>query len=201
VQFSFVGGGVGGTPGLGAYQAAKFAVDGLTRVLAMKTAPFGIRYLTVEPRGFYTNGAGASREIQSIPPYDATVGSLARVLKTDLVRTGDPRRAAEILVRVVKRQNLPTHLVLGSAAVYLARDNPPTRLPSWRPGERLVSRRISISHIRPECRTTRLHRVPLNIFAESGLASHAPAVGIVGIYEIHIGIQELQTNAANEWII
>jgi len=36
-------------------------------------------------------------------------------------------------------------------------------------------------------------RVPLNIFAESGLASHAPAVGIVGIYEIHIGIQELQT--------
>src|ERR1700759_4659897 len=43
VQFSSVGGRVGGTAGLGSYQAAKFAVDGLTRVLATETAPFGVR--------------------------------------------------------------------------------------------------------------------------------------------------------------
>jgi NAD(P)-dependent dehydrogenase (short-subunit alcohol dehydrogenase family) len=64
VQFSSIGGRVGGTAGPGSYQAAKFAVDGFTRVLAAETAPFGIRCLTVEPGGFATDWAGASMEIQ-----------------------------------------------------------------------------------------------------------------------------------------
>ena len=123
VQFSSIGGRVGGTAGLGSYQAAKFAVDGLTRVLATETAPFGIRYLTVEPSGFDTDWAGASMQIQDIPPeYDASVGSIARVMGTQVVKAGDPKRAAEILVRVVKRKHLPTHLLLGAGAVFLARD-------------------------------------------------------------------------------
>jgi NAD(P)-dependent dehydrogenase (short-subunit alcohol dehydrogenase family) len=61
VQFSSVGGRVGGTAGLGSYQAAKFAVDGLTRVLAAETAPLGIHYLVVEPGGFATDWAGAAQ--------------------------------------------------------------------------------------------------------------------------------------------
>jgi len=122
VQFSSIGGRVGGTPGLGSYQAAKFAVDGLTRVLATETAPFGIRYLTVEPSGFDTDWAGASMEIHGIPPeYDATVGSIIRLLKTHVMKAGDPERAAEILVRVVKRKHLPSHLLLGVGAVDIAR--------------------------------------------------------------------------------
>jgi NAD(P)-dependent dehydrogenase (short-subunit alcohol dehydrogenase family) len=81
VQFSSIGGRVGGTAGLGSYQAAKFAVDGFTRVLATETAPFGIRYLTVEPSGFATDWAGASMEIQGIPAeYDGTVGAIARLM-------------------------------------------------------------------------------------------------------------------------
>jgi NAD(P)-dependent dehydrogenase (short-subunit alcohol dehydrogenase family) len=124
VQFSSIGGRVGGTAGLGSYQAAKFAVDGLTRVLAAETAPFGIRYLTVEPGGFATDWAGASMEIQGIPAqYDGTVGAVARLLKTDVTKAGDPKRAGEILVRVVKRQRLPTHLLLGVGAVHLAQDH------------------------------------------------------------------------------
>ncbi len=123
VQFSSVGGRVGGTAGLGSYQAAKFAVDGFTRVLATETAPFGIRYLTVEPSGFATDWAGASMEIQSIPTeYGSTVGVMARLMGTDAVRAGDPMRAAETLVRVVQRRHLPTHLLLGAMAVQLAED-------------------------------------------------------------------------------
>ena len=123
VQFSSVGGRVGGTAGLGSYQAAKFAVDGFTRVLANETAPFGIRCLTVEPSGFATDWAGASMEIQGIPAeYDGTVGAMARLMGTDVVKAGDPQRAAEILVRVVKGDHLPTHLLLGVGAVHLAED-------------------------------------------------------------------------------
>jgi NAD(P)-dependent dehydrogenase (short-subunit alcohol dehydrogenase family) len=121
VQFSSVGGRVGGTAGLGSYQAAKFAVDGFTRVLATETAPFGIRYLTVEPSGFATDWAGASMQIQGIPAeYDGTVGAMARLMETDVVKAGDPKRAGEILVRVVKGEHLPTHLLLGALAVDLA---------------------------------------------------------------------------------
>ncbi|WEB45382.1 SDR family NAD(P)-dependent oxidoreductase [Streptomyces yunnanensis] len=122
VQFSSIGGRVGGSSGLGSYQAAKFAIDGLTRVLATETAPFGIRYLVVEPSGFATDWAGSSMDVQDVPPeYQATVGAF-----TDRVRgsriAGDPDRAAGILVRVVKREHLPSHLLLGANAARMALD-------------------------------------------------------------------------------
>jgi NAD(P)-dependent dehydrogenase (short-subunit alcohol dehydrogenase family) len=121
VQFSSIGGRVGGTAGLGSYQAAKFAVDGFTRVLAAETAPFGIRCLVVEPGGFATDWAGASMQIQDVAAeYDQTVGAVVRMLSGSAA--GDPTRAGEILVRVVKRQNLPSHLVLGAGAVQMAQN-------------------------------------------------------------------------------
>jgi NAD(P)-dependent dehydrogenase (short-subunit alcohol dehydrogenase family) len=123
VQFSSIGGRVGGTPGLGSYQAAKFAVDGFTRVLAAETAPLGIRYLVVEPGGFATDWAGASMHIHDIAPeYDQTVGALVRMRSAAAGAAGDPIRAGEILVRLVKRQHLPSHLLLGAGAVQMAQN-------------------------------------------------------------------------------
>ena len=49
VQFSSVGGRVGGTPGMGAYQTAKFAVEGFSEVLANEVRPFGVKVMIVEP--------------------------------------------------------------------------------------------------------------------------------------------------------
>ncbi len=123
VQFSSVGGRVGGTPGLGSYQAAKFAVDGLTSVLAAETAPFGTRYLVVEPGGFATDWAGVSIEVQGIPEeYQRTVGTFAARVRGSNSPAGDPNRAAEILVRVVKSEHLPSHLLLGAGAAEMALD-------------------------------------------------------------------------------
>ncbi|MEU9383595.1 SDR family NAD(P)-dependent oxidoreductase [Streptomyces sp. NPDC048279] len=119
VQFSSIGGRVGSTPGLGSYQAAKFAVDGFTRVLAAETAPFGIHCLVVEPSGFATDWAGPSMRIPEVAPeYEPTVGEMVRRLGG--AAAGDPRRAGEILVRVVKSPNPPTHLLLGVDAVEMA---------------------------------------------------------------------------------
>ena len=123
VQFSSMGGRVGGTAGLGSYQAAKFAVDGFTRVLQTETSAFGVRCIVVEPGGFATDWAGASMEIQDIPlAYQATVGAMARVMGSQLTKAGDPMRAGELLVRVLKRQHLPTHLLLGVHAAQAAQD-------------------------------------------------------------------------------
>jgi NAD(P)-dependent dehydrogenase (short-subunit alcohol dehydrogenase family) len=120
VQFSSIGGRVGGSAGIGSYQAAKFAVDGLTRVLAAETGPLGIRYVVVEPGGFATDWAGASMQVLDIPAdYEATIGAMVRY-RDGHAAAGDPRRAGEILVRLVKRRDLPSHLILGAGAVEMA---------------------------------------------------------------------------------
>ncbi|GHE08487.1 SDR family NAD(P)-dependent oxidoreductase [Streptomyces alanosinicus] len=125
VQFSSVGGRVGGSPGIASYQAAKFAVDGFSRVLAVETAPFGVRVMVVEPSGFATDWAGSSMTVHSIPDaYDETVGAMNRLVRQNTAgAAGDPRRAAEIIVRTVRRDEVPGHLLLGVNAVTMAQDH------------------------------------------------------------------------------
>ena len=122
VQFSSIGGRVGGSPGIASYQAAKFAVDGFSRVLAAETAPFGVRVMVVEPSGFATDWAGSSMTIHDIPAdYDTTIGAMHRRVRASTAgAAGDPERGAEIIVEAVKRHNPPSHLLLGVTAVEMA---------------------------------------------------------------------------------
>jgi NAD(P)-dependent dehydrogenase (short-subunit alcohol dehydrogenase family) len=115
IQISSVGGRVGGSPGIASYQAAKFAIDGFSRVLRAETAPFGVKVMVVEPSGFRTDWAGSSMTIRDVPEaYAATVGAMnSRVRQNKEGPAGDPARASEILVRVAKRQDVPDHLPLG----------------------------------------------------------------------------------------
>ena len=124
VQFSSVGGRVGGSPGIASYQAAKFAVDGFSRVLAVETAPFGVKVIVVEPSGFATDWAGSSMTVHEVPAgYDSTIGVMHRRMRSNPAGpAGDPARAAEIIVNTVKRDNLPSHLLLGVTAVVMALD-------------------------------------------------------------------------------
>ena len=122
VQFSSVGGRVGGSPGIASYQAAKFAVDGFSRVLAVETAPFGVKVMVVEPSGFKTDWAGSSMTVHAVPAeYEQTVGFMnSRMRQSEAGPAGDPDRAAEIIVRAVQRPDPPTHLLLGVNAVEMA---------------------------------------------------------------------------------
>jgi NAD(P)-dependent dehydrogenase (short-subunit alcohol dehydrogenase family) len=124
VQFSSVGGRVGGSPGIASYQAAKFAVDGFSRVLQVETAPFGISVMVVEPSGFATDWAGSSMTVHDVPEgYEATVGAMnSRMRQNSAGPAGDPVRAAEIIVRTVHSENRPTHLLLGVNAVDMSLD-------------------------------------------------------------------------------
>jgi NAD(P)-dependent dehydrogenase (short-subunit alcohol dehydrogenase family) len=118
MQFSSVGGRVGGSPGIASYQAAKFAIDGFSRVLQAETAPFGVKVIVVEPSGFKTDWAGSSMIIRDIPEtYAETVGTVNTQLRQNTDGPpGDPVRAAEILVQVAKRRDIPYHLPLGVTA-------------------------------------------------------------------------------------
>jgi NAD(P)-dependent dehydrogenase (short-subunit alcohol dehydrogenase family) len=115
MQISSMGGRVGGSPGIASYQAAKFAIDGFSRVLQAEVAPFGVKVMVVEPSGFRTDWAGASMTVHDIPEaYASTVGAMnSRVRQSSDGPAGDPARAAEILVQVAKRRDIPYHLPLG----------------------------------------------------------------------------------------
>jgi NAD(P)-dependent dehydrogenase (short-subunit alcohol dehydrogenase family) len=119
IQISSVGGRVGGSPGIASYQAAKFAIDGFSRVLRAETGPFGVQVMVVEPSGFRTDWAGSSMTVHDIPDaYAPTVGAMnTRVRQSTDGPAGDPARAAEILVRVAKGGAVPDHLPLGVNAV------------------------------------------------------------------------------------
>ena len=118
IQFSSMGGRVGGSGGIASYQAAKFAIDGFSRVLQAETAPFGVKVLVVEPSGFATDWAGSSMAVADIPDaYADTVGAMHSASNSDALTAGDPARAAEILVRMSRRVDVPYHLPLGVNAV------------------------------------------------------------------------------------
>jgi NAD(P)-dependent dehydrogenase (short-subunit alcohol dehydrogenase family) len=122
LQFSSIGGRVGGTPGMGAYQTAKFAVEGFSEVLAGEVAPFGVRVVIVEPGAFRTDWQGSSMTLHEVgPDYDGTVGAMNRYrAANDGTQPGDPARAAAILLEVVAMDDPPRRLLLGADAVAAA---------------------------------------------------------------------------------
>jgi hypothetical protein len=111
MQFSSMGGRVGGSPGIASYQAAKFAIDGLSRVLQTETAPFGIKVIVIEPSGFRTDWAGSSMTVRAVPEEYAEI--LTWRGEGSGVAAGDPDRAPEIVVKVAKRRDIPRNLPLG----------------------------------------------------------------------------------------
>jgi NAD(P)-dependent dehydrogenase (short-subunit alcohol dehydrogenase family) len=122
LQFSSVGGRVGGTPGLAAYQAAKFAVEGFSEVLHNEVAPLGIKVTIIEPGAFRTDWGGTSMRIPPVgPDYEQTVGKINTYRRdVDGTQQGDPEQAAKVIVDLVEAADPPLRLLLGSDALRLA---------------------------------------------------------------------------------
>ncbi|TDP97902.1 SDR family NAD(P)-dependent oxidoreductase [Labedaea rhizosphaerae] len=121
VQITSIGGRVG-TPGLAAYQSAKWAVEGFSEVLAKEVAPFGIKVTLVEPGGIRTDWAGSSMTIPPISePYRQTVGAMVE-MREDFPSSApiDPDKAADAIVRITGVEEPPLRLLLGRQATALA---------------------------------------------------------------------------------
>jgi NAD(P)-dependent dehydrogenase (short-subunit alcohol dehydrogenase family) len=122
LQISSVGGRVGGTPGMGAYQTAKFGVEGFSEVLNNEVRPLGITVVIVEPGGFRTDWGGSSMRIPPVgPDYEQTVGVINEYRRaSDGAQPGDPERAAQVIASLVDLEDPPLRLLLGSDALKLA---------------------------------------------------------------------------------
>jgi NAD(P)-dependent dehydrogenase (short-subunit alcohol dehydrogenase family) len=119
IQFSSIGGRVGGTPGLSAYQTAKFAVEGFSEVLNNEVKPLGIKVTIIEPGAFRTDWGGpTTRTMPVSEDYEQTVGAMIRSRDaTDGKQPGDPARAASLIIGIARLDEPPLRLLLGAGAV------------------------------------------------------------------------------------
>jgi len=111
-------------PGIAWYCASKFALEGISEVLAKEVAGFGIHVTAVAPGSFRTDWAGRSmvRSPRAIEDYDALFDPIrsAREAKSGQ-QLGDPVKAAQAMLQLIDSPAPPTHLLLGSDAVQLVR--------------------------------------------------------------------------------
>lgn len=118
-------GGLVGYPGVGFYNATKFAVDGLSEALAKETAPLGIKVTIVAPSGFRTDWAGRSADNSPIviDDYADTSGKNKEDIRGySGNQPGDPARAAQAIVKAVEAAEPPLRLLLGAGALKGARN-------------------------------------------------------------------------------
>jgi len=117
-------GGLRSFPGVGFYNATKYAVDGLSESLSKEVAPLGIKVTIIAPSGFRTDWAGRSAKNSAtiIEDYEATAGkNKGDIRGYSGNQPGDPVRAAKAMILVTETENPPLRLLLGEAAMKGAR--------------------------------------------------------------------------------
>jgi NADP-dependent 3-hydroxy acid dehydrogenase YdfG len=123
-------GGVVASPGMGFYNATKFAVEGISEALAGELAPLGIRVTIIEPGPFRTDFLGRSGVVAKtrIADYDSTAGNMRRYFaENDGKQKGDPLRAVHAMMQVVESPEPPLRLLLGASALERSR----SKLHNW----------------------------------------------------------------------
>jgi len=123
VNVSSIGGFVG-FPGVGYYNATKFAVNGFSEALKKELDPLGIKVILVQPSGFRTDWAGRSANdaTNTIADYAETAGANQSTIRGySGNQPGDPVRAAKAIVKAVEAEDPPFNLMLGRAALKNAR--------------------------------------------------------------------------------
>lgn len=108
-------------PGTGwaIYGAAKYAVIGLSEVLAADVKALGIKVTVVAPGAFRTSFLtpdSLSMTENPIADYADVRETHAKYLKMDGEQAGDPEKAAASIIKIAGLENPPLHLLLGGDA-------------------------------------------------------------------------------------
>ncbi len=119
INISSVGGSVA-FPGVGMYNATKFAVTGYSESLAKELAPLGIKVTVIAPSGFRTDWAGRSANNTKtvIDDYKATAHTNQDTIRGNSgSQPGDPVRAAQAIIKIAETEAAPVRLFLGAGAL------------------------------------------------------------------------------------
>jgi NAD(P)-dependent dehydrogenase (short-subunit alcohol dehydrogenase family) len=114
-------------PGWGLYGSTKFAVEGISKGLAVELAPLGIHVTVVAPGLFTTDFLSTQSYVAAktlIDDYQETVGLMrsgASALHGN--QPGDPKKFAAVIIQLANTEHPPLHLPVGKDAVAMHRSN------------------------------------------------------------------------------
>jgi NAD(P)-dependent dehydrogenase (short-subunit alcohol dehydrogenase family) len=114
-------------PGWGLYGSTKFAVEGLSKGLAVELAPLGIHVTAVAPGLFTTDFLSTESYVAAktmIDDYQETVGRVrngADALHGN--QPGDPKKFAQVILQLSNTERPPLHLPVGKDAVAMYQNN------------------------------------------------------------------------------
>lgn len=112
-------GGFAGATGWGVYASTKFAIIGLSEVLAEDVRELGIKVTVVAPGAFRTAFLSDESLVMAenlISDYQAIRNSHSRYNTMNGKQAGDPDKAAEVFISLAENPEPPVRLFLGSDA-------------------------------------------------------------------------------------
>jgi len=114
-------------PGWGLYGSTKFAVEGISKGLAVELAPLGIHVTVVAPGLFSTDFLSTESYVTAntiIADYQETVGPIrsgADALHGQ--QPGDPKKFAQVILQLANTEHPPVHLPVGKDTIAMYRNN------------------------------------------------------------------------------
>ena len=128
IQVSSIGG-ISAFPGIGAYHASKWALEGFSQSLAREVADFGIHVTLIEPGGYSTDWRGpSSKTSEPNAAYDAIREARNR---TPAGTPGDPQATRAAILEVVDVETPPLRIFFGKAPLGIATSDYESRLALW----------------------------------------------------------------------
>lgn len=107
-----------GSPGLGSYQSAKWAVCGFSTVLSKEVGPLGINVTVLEPGGMKTDWAGSSMGVGPVSePYKQTVAVFQGMREEMRQNWTEPRDIVRSILHIAGVSEPPLRLLLGRDTV------------------------------------------------------------------------------------
>jgi NAD(P)-dependent dehydrogenase (short-subunit alcohol dehydrogenase family) len=122
-------GGVLAYPGVGAYHASKWALEGLTESLVQELEGTGVAVTLVEPGPYATGLGGSAQRSAELPAYDGVRAAAS------FPPYGDPAATRDALFALLDADEPPRRLMLGAGRVATVTAIYEERLAAWRAWE------------------------------------------------------------------
>ncbi|GAA5090564.1 SDR family NAD(P)-dependent oxidoreductase [Nocardia iowensis] len=124
------GAGLVNFPAFGAYNASKFAVEGLFGELASEIEQFGIKVTIVEPGAYDTEApTTAAKRSKQLPYYDRVREMLAE--QSAAATLNDPAAAGAAMLELVDLPEPPRRVLFGKDVLSMAQQVYADRLVEW----------------------------------------------------------------------
>jgi len=131
LQVSSIGG-VQAFPGLGLYNASKWALEAFSQALAKEVSDMGVHITLIEPTAYSTDWASSSAvRVEPNPAYDEVRERLEASRARLIARRGDPEATAPAVLALVDMEEPPLRLFLGDGPHDVIRAEYASRLDEW----------------------------------------------------------------------